>query len=55
MYGASCCKVGLVEVADESEGSYEVGGEVFGIIEEIGDGVLSVWILRWISCHHIHG
>ena len=26
MYGASCCKIGLVEVADESEGSYEVGG-----------------------------
>ena len=53
--------VGLVKIANQTQRAYEVGGEELGVVEEVVDGGLGVWIggrLRrrvfWCSCVFSH-
>lgn len=44
-------EVGLVELADERQGAYEVGRQVLGVIEEVGHSGLGIRIHRRIDSH----
>lgn len=54
MYCASCSQVGLVKLADESEGTHEIRGKVLSVVEEVGDRMLSIWIFRRVCRHYLN-
>ena len=42
-----------VELSDEGQGALEVGGELFGVVDAVGDGSLRVRVdLPISSCRH---
>lgn len=44
-------EVGLVQLADQRQGAYEVGRQVLGIVEEVGHSGLGIRIHRYIDSH----
>lgn len=42
-------EVGVIELANECEGADKIGGEVFSVVEEVGDCGLGIWIRRSFS------
>ena len=54
MYCASSSQVGLVKLADESEGTHEIRGKVLSVVEEVGDCMLSIWIFGRVCRHYFH-
>ena len=54
MYCASCSQIGLVKLADESQGTHEIRGKVLSVVKEVGDCMLSIWIFRRVYCYYLH-